>query len=136
MGGCAGGGGFGGTKGSGLYHQYSGNLLKVNNPDVNADKLAQRIKGESSVKFENDPNGKEFDTVSDKYIAETKPALKTLNTRVRKQMKAAFEAAKATGRSVYYHFDGQPDKSVTDKLYEYSTRYDVKLIIDTVPFRK
>lgn len=135
MGGGAGGGGFGGTKGSGSYPQYSGRLQKVNKPDTSADKLAQKINGESRVKFQNDPKGREFDTISDKYVAQSKPALQTLNQSVRTQMKATFEAAKETGRSVYYHFNGQPAQSVIDKLHEYSTRYGVDVKIDTTPFK-
>ena len=46
-------------------------------------------------------------------------------------MKATFEAAKETNRSVYYHFEGEPAKSVINKLNEYSNHYDVKVIIDT-----
>ena len=127
------GGGFKGTKGSGNYSKYSGRLIKVSNPDPAADKLARRLGGKSRVKFENDPKGKEFDTVSKQYIAETKPALQALSQSVRNQMKAAFEAAKETGRSVYYHFEGNPAQSIIDKLTEYSKRYDVPIKIDIIP---
>lgn len=48
-------------------------------------------------------------------------------------MKATFEAAKEANRSVYYHFEGEPAKSVINKLNEYSNHYDVKVIIDTQP---
>ncbi len=133
MGGGAGGGGFGYTHGGGSYSQYSGNLVKVSKPDPAADKLAQRLNGESRVKFENDPKGREFDAVSNEYVAQTKPALQTINQSVRGQMKATFEAAKETGRSVYYHFEGQPAQSVIDKLNEYSTRYGIPVIIDIKP---
>lgn len=133
MGGGGGGGRFSNTKGSGKYPQYSGKLLQVNKPDPAADKLAHRLRGEARVKFKNDPKGKEFDAVSKRYIAETKPALHTMNKKVRNQMKAVFEAAKETGRSVYYHFEGQPAQSIIDKLHEYSARYGVPVIIDTKP---
>lgn len=122
-------GNFGNTRGS--KSQYSGELVKVSKPDTAADELADRIKGESRVKFEIDPQGREFDAVSKTYIAQTKPALKTLNVSVRNQMKATFEAAKATGRKVYYHFEGEPSKAVIDKLLEYSKRYNIKVKIDT-----
>lgn len=115
--------------------QYSGKLIKVNKPDPAADALAERIGGESRVKFENDPQGREFDAVSDEYIAQTKPALQTVNKSVRNQMKATFEAAQETGRNVYYHFEGQPAQSVIDKLNEYSQRYGIKVVIDTVPLK-
>ena len=111
-------------------NKYSGGLVKVNKPDA-ADALAQRIGGESRVRFAND--GREFDCISDMYIAQTKPALQQLNKSVRDQMKATFEAAKDTNRSVYYHFEGQPSQSVINKLNEYSNRYGVKVVIDTKP---
>ena len=112
-------------------NKYSGGLVKVNKPDAAADALAQRIGGESRVRFAND--GREFDCISDMYIAQTKPALQQLNKSVRDQMKATFEAAKDTNRSVYYHFEGQPSQSVINKLNEYSNRYGVKVVIDTKP---
>lgn len=88
--------------------QYTGLLSKVTKPDAAADALADRIGGQSRVRFSNDPMGREFDVVSSEYIGQTKPALQSLNKNVRNQMKATFEAAQATGRKVYYHFDGQP----------------------------
>jgi len=132
MGGGGGKGLFKGTRGS---PRFSGGLVRVNKPDSAADKLAKRIGGESRMKFSNDTKGKEFDVISSRYIAETKPALKTLNLKVRKQMKAAFEAARQTGKKVYYHFNGTPAQSVIDKLQEYSKRYGIDVIIDTRPFK-
>lgn len=46
-------------------------------------------------------------------------------------MKATFEAAKNYGRKVYYQFEGVPSQEVIDKLYEYSNRYGVEVVIDT-----
>lgn len=113
--------------------RYSGKLEKVNNPDVNADKLADRIGGESRVKFSNDSAAREFDAISNEYIAQAKPPLKTVNKTVRTQMKATFEAAVETGKKVYYQFEGKPDQSVINKLMEYSQRYGVEVIIDINP---
>jgi hypothetical protein len=113
--------------------RYSGELQKVPKPDPDADKLAERIGGESRVKFSNDPNGREWDVVSDEYLGQAKPDLK-LGSDFRNQAKATFEAAKEIGRKVYYHFDGQPDPQVLQKLEEYSKRYGVPVIIDTIPF--
>lgn len=83
MGGGGGGGGFRDTRGSNSYDQYSGALVKVNKPDAAVDQLAQKINGESRVKFQNDPIGREFDAVSDKYIAQTKPAIQTIGKDLR-----------------------------------------------------
>ena len=112
---------------------YSGDLVKVNKPDAAADALAQRIGGESRVKFSTDPAGREFDAISNEYVAQSKPALNDYNKSVRNQMKETFEAAKTTGRKVYYHFEGQPAQKVIDKLNEYSVRYGIEVVIDTVP---
>ena len=90
---------------------------------------------ELRVRFANDPEAREFDAISKDFIGQTKPALQTVNKNVRNQMKATFEAAQQTGRKVYYHFEGQPSQSVIDKLYEYSQRYGIEVIIDTEPLK-
>jgi Restriction endonuclease fold toxin 3 len=114
--------------------QYSGALRQVNKPDLDADALANRIGGQSRVRFENDPKGREFDAVSDEYIGQAKPTDFQLNKNFRTQAKATFRAARATGRSVYYHFDGPPQLGVIEKLNQYAGEYGVRLIIDTQPF--
>ncbi|MFC9711767.1 RHS repeat-associated core domain-containing protein [Paenibacillus sp. NPDC056933] len=141
-GGGRGGSGSSGSKPStsnngqtGSAGRYSGDLVKVNKPDAAADALAERIGGQSRVKFSNDPAGREFDAISAQYVAQSKPALQTVNKNVRNQMKATFDAAKETGRKVYYHFEGQPAKSVIDKLFEYSSRYRIEVIIDIKPLK-
>ncbi|MBP2656899.1 MAG: hypothetical protein H6Q73_4468, partial [Firmicutes bacterium] len=123
------------TKVAGQIGRYTGELIHVNKADAAADLLAERIGGQSRVKFASDSIGREFDAVSNEYIAQTKPALQTLNKSVRDQMKATFEAAQETGKKVYYHFEGQPAKSVIDKLCEYSQRYGIEVIIDIKPLK-
>ena len=115
---------------------YSGELIKVSKEDIAADALAERIGGESRVRFANDPQGREFDVINDEYIAQAKPALKTFNKDVRNQMKATFETAKLTNKKVYYQFEGEPSQSVIRKLQEYSERYGIEVIIDTKPLMK
>jgi len=115
--------------------RYSGGLIKVTKPDSAADALAKRIGGESRVRFANDTANREFDVISSQFIAQTKPAVQTVNKSLRDQMKATFEAAKDTGRSVYYHFEGNPAQSVIDKLHEYSERYGIEVVIDTIPLK-
>jgi uncharacterized protein YukE len=110
-------------------------LLKVRGKlDPDAVELAKRIGGESQVCFADDPAGKEFDVVSDKYIGEAKPGGLRLNEKFRNQAKVTFLAAKARGRDVYYHFNGPPDPDVIKKLNEYSRRYRVPVTIDVNPF--
>ncbi|MMZ61167.1 hypothetical protein D1872_233010 [compost metagenome] len=121
--------------GAGNVERYSGDLVKVNKPDAAADALAVRISGQSRVKYSNDPDHREFDAVSDQYVAQSKPALQTVNKSVRNQMKATFEAAQESGKTVYYHFEGQPAQSVIDKLKEYSSRYGIEVVIDTKPLK-
>ena len=120
---------------TGNVERYSGDLVKVNKPDAAADALAVRISGQSRVKYSNDPDHREFDAVSDQYVAQSKPALQTVNKSVRNQMKATFEAAQESGKTVYYHFEGQPAQSVIDKLKEYSSRYGIEVVIDTKPLK-
>jgi RHS repeat-associated protein len=116
--------------------RYSGFLQKVNKPDPAADALAKRINGQSRMKFSNDPNSREFDAISDYYIAQSKPALQKINKSVRDQMKATFEAARESGKKVYYHFEGNPSQEVINKLNEYSKRYGIEVVIDTNPLFK
>ena len=115
--------------------QYSGDLLKVDSPDATADALADRIGGQSRVKFSNDPNAREFDVVSDKYIAQAKPDLKGYGKSWRKQTKATFDAALETGRTPYFQFEGKPSPDVKRKIQEYSERYGIDYVIDTIPLK-
>ncbi len=96
--------------------KYYGKLVKVSKPDPAADALEKRIGGESRVMFSGDPDGREFDVVSDEYIGQAKPALQKLDESLRRQMKATFEAAKETGRKVYYQFEGMPGQEVINYM--------------------
>ena len=108
-------------------------IIQCNTKDAAADELAKRIGGQSRSAFADDPIQREFDVISDQYIAQAKPPLKCVNNTVRTQMKATFEAAKKYERKIYYQFEGIPSQEVLDKLYEYSERYGVEVIIDTEP---
>ncbi|MFG2970699.1 MULTISPECIES: restriction endonuclease fold toxin [unclassified Streptomyces] len=110
-----------------------GNLVKVNKPDASADALADRLGGESRVRFENDPAGREFDAVSDTYVAQAKPANFVLGKAFRKQAAATFQMAKDTGRVPYFQFDGPPGSGVTDAIRRYTQRYQMPAVIDTEP---
>ncbi|WP_283652794.1 restriction endonuclease fold toxin [Paenibacillus sp. RC334] len=122
-----------GKTGNSNNGQYSGKLVKVPKEDEAADMLAEKLGGEARVKFSNDPKGREFDTVSDQYIAQTKPPLNSLDKQFRKQAKATIEAAIETNRKAYFHFEGKPDDRVLRQLKEYAERYGVEIIIDTKP---
>ena len=113
--------------------KYSGTLQKVDNPDAAADALAERIGGQSRVKFSSDPIGREFDVISDDYVAQAKPDLKTYGKSWRKQTKATFEAAKETGKKAYFQFEGAPSDEILHRIAEYGKRYNVDYIIDTKP---
>ena len=107
-----------------------GKLIEVNVKDPDADALAQRIGGEPRVRFELDPVGREFDAVSDKFVAQAKPANFQMGKKFRNQAKATFEMAISTGRRPYFHFDGPPQAGVIEKLKEYGSRYGVEPVID------
>ncbi|MFF3323718.1 putative T7SS-secreted protein [Streptomyces sp. NPDC002889] len=110
-----------------------GQLVKVNKPDPAADALAERLGGESRVKFENDPKGREIDAISDEYVAQSKPEGMQMGSALRNQAKATFEYAIQSGRTPYFHFDGEPGPGVIDKLKEYGRRYGIEPVIDTTP---
>jgi RHS repeat-associated protein len=110
-----------------------GELVKVNKPDPAADALAERLGGESRVKFENDPKGREIDAISDEYVAQSKPEGMQMGSALRNQAKATFEYALQSGRTPYFHFDGEPGPGVIDKLKEYGRRYGIEPVIDTTP---
>ena len=76
-----------------------GDLIQVTKADPAADKLAARLGGESRVRFSLDPNGREFDVVSDAFIAQTKPGGLTLGSDFRAQAKKTFEFAIQTART-------------------------------------
>jgi RHS repeat-associated protein len=109
-----------------------GKLVKVNAKDPAADLLAKRIGGEPSVRFENGPPN-EFDAVSNKYVAQAKPADFTLNQAFRNQAKVTFEVAVKSGRVPYFQFDGPPGPGVIQALQRYAARYDVQPVIDLKP---
>lgn len=110
-----------------------GDLHKVPKPDPAADKLAEKLGGESRVKFENDPTGREFDAISDDYVAQSKPAGMQMGSAFRNQAKATFERAIESGRTPYFHFEGEPAPGVVAKLEDYGRRYGIEPVIDISP---
>jgi len=121
------------AEGTAIEGPYSGALCKDPNPrpDIGAEKLAAKLNGQSRVYFSNDPIKKEFDVISNEFIAEAKPAMQSIKPEFRQQAKRAFEAARQTGRKVYFHFNGEPCRDIIRKLQEYQRRYGIEMIIDT-----
>ena len=107
-------------------------IIQCNTKDAAADELAKRIGGQSRSAFADDPIQREFDVISDQYIAQAKPPLKCVNKTVRTQMKATLKQQKIRKKSLL-SIEGIPSQEVLDKLYEYSERYGVEVIIDTEP---
>lgn len=116
---------------TGISGRYSGKLSKTNIKDDAADALATKLNGQSSVSFDSDSLGREFDVVSDEFIGQTKQIGK-LGSKFRKQAKATFEAAKETGRSVYYQLNSNTSQDIINKINEYSDRYGVNVVIELV----
>ena len=108
-------------------------LIPVAKADPAADALAGRIGGQSRVRFHDDPQGREFDVVSDRYVAQSKPAGYQLNKSGRNQFKATFEIAREFGPTPYFHFEGPPQPDVLRKLAEYADRYGIDYVVDVVP---
>lgn len=110
-----------------------GQLVKVHKPDPAADALTERLGGESRLKFENDPKGREIDAVSDEYVAQSKPGGMQMGSAPRNRAKATFEDSIQSGRTPYFHLDGEPGPGVGNKLKEYGRRYGIEPAIDTTP---
>ncbi len=88
--------------------------------DKGAHVLANEIGGIAQARFRN--STREFDAISDKFIGQHKPALgNNFGKSFRNQARATFNAAKKTGREVYYRFDGRPGQKVIDKLSQYAS---------------
>ncbi len=117
-----------------LLNNGLGPLVKVKVDDPAALALAEKLGGEPSVKFANGPPN-EFDTVSDLYVAQSKPANFTLNKAFRDQAKVTFDTAVKTGRRPYFHFEGPPGPGVLQAIQRYTERYGVEPVIDTVPLK-
>jgi len=118
------------ASGPSAAQRYSGKLIKVPKQDPAADALAEKLGGELRVRFEADPENREFDAVSDEYIGQAKPALRGVGKSFRNQAKATFEAAQATGRKAYFEFEGQPADDVLKLLQRYAERYGAEYVID------
>jgi hypothetical protein len=102
--------------------------------DPQAQALAQRIGGEAQVEFASGPSaGREFDAVSDEYVAQAKPANFTLSQAFRVQARATFQAAVDTGRIPYFQFNGPPNPGVLQTLGRYGAEYGVQPVIDLKP---
>jgi hypothetical protein len=56
-----------------------------------------------------------------------------MGSALRNQAKATFEYAIQSGRTPYFHFDGEPGPGVVNKLNEYGRRYGIEPVIDTAP---
>ena len=96
--------------------------------DKGAHALADEIGGVAQARFRN--SMREFDAISNKFIGQHKPALgNNFGKSFKNQARATFDAAKKTGRDVYYRFDGKPGQKVIDKLNQYSSEYGVPVII-------
>ena len=66
-----------------------------------ADALAERIGGESRVKFSSDPKAREFDVISDEYIAQAKPDLKSYGKVGEIKQKPLLKQRKKRGKSLF-----------------------------------
>ena len=86
------------------------------------------------MEFTSGPAGnKEFDAVSDVYVAEAKPANQQLGSAWRNQAQLTFKQAIYSGRIPYFQFDGPPGPGVIDALSRYAARYGVEPVIDLEP---
>jgi hypothetical protein len=110
--------------------------------DPQAHALAERIGGQPQMEFANGPQaGREFDAVSDEYVAQAKPADLTLGRTWRLQAQATFEAAIGHGRVPYFQFEGPPGPGVLPARLEREvagahTLSSTNVVVSTTSARK
>jgi RHS repeat-associated protein len=128
-------GGFAASE-AGLAGRAAFRVVATGDIDADAVALAKSIGGKASVRIEGltgSPAGREFDAVSDKFVAQTfssrNAALKPnnfLSLSRRAQIRATLDAAKQTGKTAYFEFTGgTPDKTVTDFIQRNAERIGV-----------
>jgi hypothetical protein len=113
---------------------YSGGLLPSSNaPDQEAMDLAKKLGGQAQVYFRDDPEQREFDAISDQYIGQTKATgITDPGQKIRNQLKATFDAAKATGRTPYFEFTAkEPSPNMLQTISRYESRYGIDAVIST-----
>lgn len=109
---------------------------KSGDVDEKADALASKIGGVSSVIIPNFGN-REFDAVSDKYVAQTNSSESVasrpqnfLDKDHRNQIKATFEAAKQENKDVIFEFTGSvPHQQVVNYIQKHAAQTEVKCTI-------
>jgi hypothetical protein len=66
-------------------------------------------------------------------MSETSRTVEGLGTQRTQSRFHTFEAARATGRTPYFLFEGPPKAGVEAALQRYGQRYGIRPKIDTVP---
>jgi hypothetical protein len=117
------------------YQQYGDNIVSAPGSayDAHADALAQRLGGQSQVRFGQDPAGREFDFISDEYVGQAKPGGFRSGSSFRTQARETFQAASDTGRQPYFHFDGPPHPDTISLIRRYERETGVTAVINTTP---
>jgi RHS repeat-associated protein len=111
-----------------------GEVEKAHQPfDPAAEKLSQRLGGTAQAKFAWGNTNDEFDTISDQYVAQSKPANFRANPEFRRQARRTFEQAIQSGRKPYFHFDGPPHRDTLSVIQRYSKEYKITAVVDTAP---
>jgi RHS repeat-associated protein len=101
--------------------------------------LAARIGGRAQAGFEQIrlPNGavREFDSISDAFVAQTKRSGQTWGSSLRRQVDATIEAASRSGRAAYFHFQRGASATTRRQIRERAAARNVEVVIDEVPFQ-
>ncbi|WP_329453961.1 restriction endonuclease fold toxin [Streptomyces sp. NBC_01497] len=104
----------------------------MNKPDPAADELSERLGGESGGKFENGPEGREFDAIGDQYVGSRNP-----RNAGRKSPSQPGERniriCDTIGRTPYSPFGGEPGLDVIARLEECGRRFGIDRVIDKTP---
>jgi hypothetical protein len=115
----------------------AGSLQPTGDIDAAARALAARIGGQPSVRLPGF-GSREFDAVSDRYVAQTTGAMSAtlrprnfLTRERRTQFRVTMEAARATGRMALFEFTGgAPAQHVIDFIMRNALRIGVSVRIE------
>ncbi len=113
----------------------SGKLVELPDPDPNLSKALKEKFGtntQTSKKFDTDPTGKEFDTITDQYFVEHKALTSTnpMSQAKRTQMKYHMKASKTAGKDNYLILEGVQNDDWINRAVQYANDFQVNTKIE------
>ena len=113
----------------------SGKLVELPDPYPNLSKALKEKFGtntQTSKKFDTDPTGKEFDTITDQYFVEHKALTSTnpMSQAKRTQMKYHMKASKTAGKDNYLILEGVQNDDWINRAVQYANDFQVNTKIE------